>query len=40
LSDEKQRFGVNRAKRARLVLAGADVLIPDFSQIHRIYGGS
>ena len=39
LSDEKQRFGVNRAKRARLVLAGADVLIPDFSQIRRIYGG-
>ncbi|MGI0528900.1 PfkB family carbohydrate kinase [Treponema socranskii] len=40
LSDEKQRFGVNRAKRARLVLAGADVLIPDFSQIRRIYGGA
>ena len=38
LSDEKQRFGVNPAKRARLVLAGADVLIPDFSQIRRIYG--
>ena len=39
VSDEKQRFGVNPAKRSRLVLAGADVLIPDFSQIGRIYGG-
>ena len=31
LSDEKQRFGKNMAKRNRLVLAGADLLIPDFS---------
>ncbi len=30
-SDEKQRFGVNNAKRERLVLAGADILIPDYS---------
>jgi phosphoglycolate phosphatase-like HAD superfamily hydrolase len=32
VSDEKQRFGINPAKRSRLVLAGADVLIPDFSE--------
>lgn len=37
LSDEKQRFGVNHAKRPRLILAGADILIPDFSQIYRIF---
>jgi len=30
-SDERQRHGFNPHKRARLVLAGADVLIPDFS---------
>lgn len=37
LSDEKQRFGANMAKRERLILAGADVLIPDFSQIYHLY---
>lgn len=37
LSDEKQRFGANWEKRSRLILSGADVLIPDFSQIHRLY---
>lgn len=31
LSDEDQRFGLNMKKRERLVLAGADILIPDFS---------
>ena len=31
ISDEKQRFGPNPDKRERLVLAGADYLIPDFS---------
>ncbi|MEI8095778.1 MAG: PfkB family carbohydrate kinase [Spirochaetales bacterium] len=31
VSDERQRYGLNPAKRSRLVLAGADVLIPDFS---------
>jgi len=31
VSDEKQRFGLNPEKRERLVLAGADYLIPDFS---------
>jgi phosphoglycolate phosphatase-like HAD superfamily hydrolase len=31
LSDERQRYGINYVKRSRLVLAGADILIPDFS---------
>jgi phosphoglycolate phosphatase-like HAD superfamily hydrolase len=31
-SDEKQRFGHNPAKRPRLTRAGAQLLIPDFSQ--------
>lgn len=31
-SDEVRRFGLNREKRKRLVLAGADLIIPDFSQ--------
>ena len=31
ISDEHQRFGMNPAKRERLILAGADILIPDFS---------
>jgi sugar/nucleoside kinase (ribokinase family)/phosphoglycolate phosphatase-like HAD superfamily hydrolase len=37
LSDERQRFGVNPAKRQRLILAGADVLVPDFSQMYRLF---
>ena len=31
LSDEVRRYGTNGAKRSRLVLGGATVLIPDFS---------
>jgi sugar/nucleoside kinase (ribokinase family)/phosphoglycolate phosphatase-like HAD superfamily hydrolase len=31
VSDELQRYGINTKKRSRLVLAGADILIPDFS---------
>ena len=31
ISDERQRFGRNGKKRGRLVLAGADLLLPDFS---------
>lgn len=34
LSDEDRRFGLNLRKRERLVLAGADILIPDFSWAH------
>ncbi len=32
-SDEVRRYGLNPAKRTRLVLAGADLIIPDFSQM-------
>jgi phosphoglycolate phosphatase-like HAD superfamily hydrolase len=37
LSDEIQRFGINPQKRNRLVLAGADVLIPDFSWADELF---
>ncbi len=33
VSDEKQRFGINGKKRSRLILGGAQILIPDFSWI-------
>ncbi len=33
VSDEKQRFGINPEKRSRLILGGAQALIPDFSWI-------
>lgn len=32
-SDEVRRFGLNLDKRARLIRAGADLIIPDFSQL-------
>jgi rfaE bifunctional protein kinase chain/domain len=31
-SDEVRRFGLNRIKRARLIRAGADLVVPDFTQ--------
>ncbi len=31
VSDEQQRYGLNLKKRERLILAGADLLIPDYS---------
>ena len=31
-SDEVRRFGLNRQKRSRLIRAGADIIIPDYSQ--------
>jgi hypothetical protein len=34
--DEVRRFGWNPAKRARLIRAGADLLIPDFSQMEKL----
>jgi len=37
-SDEPRRFGLNAAKRARLIRAGADVIVPDFSQIEPLLG--
>ncbi len=33
VSDEKQRFGINPDKRSRLILGGAQALIPDFSWV-------
>lgn len=35
-SDEVRRFGLNPAKRSRLIRAGADLLVPDFSQHQRL----
>jgi hypothetical protein len=32
-SDEVRRFGLNPAKRSRLIRAGADVIVPDYSQL-------
>ncbi|MCK5776251.1 MAG: hypothetical protein KAH25_08745, partial [Bacteroidales bacterium] len=31
-SDELRRYGLNEEKRTRLIKAGADIIIPDFSQ--------
>lgn len=35
-SDELRRFGLNEKKRERLIKAGADIIIPDFSQYHKM----
>ena len=35
-SDELRRFGLNPAKRSRLIQAGADLIVPDFSQADRL----
>jgi len=35
-SDEVQRFGLNPTKRTRLIRAGADIVIPDFSQLKEL----
>lgn len=32
-SDEVRRFGLNPVKRSRLIRAGADVIVPDYSQL-------
>jgi len=37
-SDELRRFGMNLEKRRRLIRAGADVLVPDFSQWQKLWG--
>ena len=36
-SDELRRFGVNIEKRRRLIRAGADALVPDFSQWQELW---
>jgi rfaE bifunctional protein kinase chain/domain len=35
-SNELKRFGLNENKRTRLIKAGADIIIPDFSQIDQL----
>jgi phosphoglycolate phosphatase-like HAD superfamily hydrolase len=35
-SDEVRRFGWNRSKRSRLIKAGANLIVPDFSQLPAI----
>ncbi len=35
-SDEVRRYGMNAAKRARLIRAGADLVIPDYSQLPQL----
>ncbi|MEN8119710.1 MAG: PfkB family carbohydrate kinase [Bacteroidota bacterium] len=35
-SDEIRRFGLNAEKRSRLIKAGADILISDFSQVDQL----
>lgn len=37
-SDELRRFGLNVRKRERLIKAGADLIIPDFSQYNKLAG--
>jgi phosphoglycolate phosphatase-like HAD superfamily hydrolase len=37
-SNELKRFGLNEKKRARLIKAGADIVIPDFCQYHQLLG--
>ena len=34
--DEIRRYGLDASKRARLIRAGADMIIPDYSQIDRL----
>jgi phosphoglycolate phosphatase-like HAD superfamily hydrolase len=36
-SDELRRFGLNPEKRARLIRAGANAVVPDFSQWQRLW---
>jgi len=35
-SDELRRFGINPAKRARVIKGGADLIVPDFSQMDKL----
>ena len=35
-SDELKRFGLNEKKRTRLIKAGADIIIPDYTQLGRV----
>lgn len=35
-SDEVRRYGLNLKKRERLIKAGADLIIPDYSQAEKL----
>ena len=35
-SNELRRYGLNQSKRTRLIKAGADIIVPDFSQTDRL----
>ena len=35
-SDEIRRYGLNLAKRTRLIEAGADLIVPDYSQVDQL----
>ncbi len=35
-SDEVRRHGLNYSKRTRLIRAGANIIIPDFSQLDQL----
>ncbi len=35
-SDEVRRYGLNTVKRTRLIKAGADIILPDYSQRHQL----
>lgn len=37
-TDEIKRFGLNEKKRTRLIKAGADMIIPDFTRMDRVLG--
>ena len=37
-SNELRRYGLNQAKRTRLIKAGADIIVPDFSQVEILLG--
>jgi rfaE bifunctional protein kinase chain/domain len=37
-SNEQKRFGLNERKRSRLIKAGADIIVPDFSQYKSLLG--
>jgi phosphoglycolate phosphatase-like HAD superfamily hydrolase len=36
-SDEIRRYGISLSKRSRLIKAGADIIIPDFSQYNKLF---
>jgi phosphoglycolate phosphatase-like HAD superfamily hydrolase len=37
-SNEQKRFGLNEKKRSRLIKAGADIIVPDFTQSQKLLG--